>query len=130
MPYQIAGPHFVHVATGAAGRALYVGVTNRLARRLLAHERSSWWSLMRRLDVEEFTDRQEAERRELDLIDQLKPQFNGTDGRWRARERQLLALHMAGMTWAEAVRRLRMSRNATRLVRRRLQRTGQAARTR
>lgn len=130
MPYNINGPHFVYIAEDIDRNPIYVGVTNRLARRLMAHERTEWWPLMRHLIVEEFAERADAEQREVDLIDALNPRFNRTDGRWRARDRQLLALHRSGMTWTAAGVQLGMSRNAVRLVRRRLQRTGQAPRTR
>jgi hypothetical protein len=121
---------YTYVARDAAGGVLYVGVTDDPESRFRAHQYGRWWSRKDRLDLQEWPDRATAESRELDLIEALRPSFNRTDGRWRDRDRALLALRRSGMTWVAAGARLGMSGNAVRLVRRRLQRTGQIQRVR
>lgn len=69
--------HVVYVVRSAAGRLLYVGVTNNLRLRMGVHRsQSPWWSPTIQVTVEHFPHRGLSERREKELIEQLKPPFN------------------------------------------------------
>lgn len=73
----MAVPAEVYVVHTAEGELLYVGVTRSLRNRMAVHKtKSAWWSASNVITVEHFEKRADAERRESELIETLKPPFN------------------------------------------------------
>lgn len=61
----------------ANGALIYVGITNRGTRRLHEHAESKpWWHLATGCTLEHFTSRDEALRREAELISRYRPPYN------------------------------------------------------
>lgn len=59
-----------------AGRLLYVGITDDLARRTKQHGRARWHRFVTRSDTEYFPNRQEAETSEREAIKTERPIYN------------------------------------------------------
>lgn len=67
----------VYIVHSAEGGLLYVGVTRNLRVRMSAHKwESAWWAPDNVVTVEHFEKRDDAERREVELIEALSPPFN------------------------------------------------------
>ena len=67
----------VYIARERAGQVLYVGMTERLAARLGAHERlSAWYSTAASITWHAYESRAAAARAEADAIAELHPRFN------------------------------------------------------
>jgi hypothetical protein len=67
----------VYIAYDADDKVLYVGVTKRQITRIDEHrERSAWWPLVRRLEIEHYPTPADAAMRESELIRTLQPPFN------------------------------------------------------
>jgi predicted GIY-YIG superfamily endonuclease len=59
------------------GVVLYIGITSRSTRRQGEHVKTQeWWPLVASQSVEHFATRQEAQRREVELIRRFRPPFN------------------------------------------------------
>lgn len=71
-----AVPHMVYALYASDGEALYVGMSADLPRRLAAHARKEWWSLVDHLDASLYPDRDSARQVERRLIDDLQPLWN------------------------------------------------------
>lgn len=67
----------VYIAYDAGDNVLYVGMTKRQITRIDEHrERSAWWPLVRRVEIEHHPTPAEAAARESELIRTLQPAFN------------------------------------------------------
>jgi predicted GIY-YIG superfamily endonuclease len=127
-----AAPASTYVVRQQGGRVLYVGVTRDLKARVAVHRcRSEWWTADHELTSEAFDSRGEAEAREVELIQQLKPLHNVQHQEpWRAhmdeiealqdvmplyrlREQLGLTEHQFNLARAELARRRRKADRAT-----------------
>lgn len=71
------GKTWLYIAHGSDGRVLYVGIARRWGMRWQQHEaRSGFFSLVARLDVQQFETREEAELAERQAIARYQPPYN------------------------------------------------------
>lgn len=74
-------PTDVYLLYDEDGALLYVGISLTVAQRMGQHRGSkSWWSDVRRIEVDHFPNRAEALEAEAELIDEWRPPHNHTGG--------------------------------------------------
>lgn len=99
--------HWVYRLYDSRDRILYVGVTSGDIRtRLSGHKfEKPWWSAVRRVETEEFSDREAAEAAELVALSEERPVFNVLNTAERAKRKALFrAVVVANEPWYSALR--------------------------
>lgn len=66
----------VYKAFDATGAPLYVGISNHWPKRWVQHADRTFYVETARIEIEWFETREQAERRERELIDTLRPPHN------------------------------------------------------
>jgi predicted GIY-YIG superfamily endonuclease len=99
-------PATVYRAYDAEGNLLYIGMTTQNVGRMTQHARDSgWWPRTVRLELEHLPSREEALRRERQLINALRPEANDPMIRtWDERWADIEQRRLDGAPWSVIAR--------------------------